>query len=194
MYIAQTTKDRIKQICKQKKINAKQMLNDCSLGVNAIQQITDTKGMASHSLAKIADYLDCSVDYLLGRTETIELTDLSEEFINATIKQFPDKFKEFILKDTIIQHHKEITKEYYFVRDIHYGQIMEIYEVAHKYDGNNIIDKQEYENLFEYFKLPLTNFGAGYIVTPKNYDKFLSVYNLYIKSFTSKIFISFRYN
>ena len=127
MYIAQTTKDRIKQICKQKKINAKQMLNDCSLGVNAIQQITDTKGMASHSLAKIADYLDCSVDYLLGRTETIELTDLSEEFINATIKQFPDKFKEFILKDTIIQHHKEITKEYYFVRDIHYGQIMEIY-------------------------------------------------------------------
>lgn len=59
MYIAQTTKDRIKQICKQKKINAKQMLNDCSLGVNAIQQITDTKGMASHSLAKIADYLDC---------------------------------------------------------------------------------------------------------------------------------------
>ena len=47
-----------------------QMLVDCSLGVNAIRQINDTKGMASFSLAKIADYLDCSVDYLLGRTDS----------------------------------------------------------------------------------------------------------------------------
>ena len=70
MYIAQTTKDRIKQICKD---NAKQMLSDCSLGANAIQQINDTKGMASFSLAKIADYLDCSVDYLLGRTDNPEI-------------------------------------------------------------------------------------------------------------------------
>ena len=46
-----------------------QMLIECSLGVNAIRQINDTKGMASFSLAKIADYLDCSVDYLLGRTD-----------------------------------------------------------------------------------------------------------------------------
>lgn len=194
MYTAQNLVNNIKHIAKEKNILIRDMLKDCGLSVNAINTISDKKGLSSFSLAKIADYLDCSVDYLLSRTETIELTDLSEEFINATIKQFPDKFKEFILKDMIIQHHKEITKEYYFVRDIHYGQIMEIYEVAHKYDGNNIIDKQEYENLFEYFKLPLTNFGAGYIVTPTNYDKFLSVYNLYIKSFTSKIFISFRYN
>lgn len=73
MYIAQTTKDRIKQICKDKKINVKQMLSDCSLGANAIQQINDTKGMASFSLARIADYLDCSVDYLLGRTDNPEI-------------------------------------------------------------------------------------------------------------------------
>ena len=45
------------------------MLTECSLGINAIRQINDTKGMASFSLAKIADYLDCSVDYLLGRTD-----------------------------------------------------------------------------------------------------------------------------
>ena len=69
MYNAQITKDRIKQLCKDKKINAKQMLIDCSLGANAIQQINDTKGMASFSIAKIADVLDCSVDYLLGRTD-----------------------------------------------------------------------------------------------------------------------------
>lgn len=78
MYIAQTTKNRIKQICKDKKLNAKQMLLDCSLGANAIQQINDTKGMASFSLAKIADYLDCSVDYLLGRTDNPEVNKWNE--------------------------------------------------------------------------------------------------------------------
>lgn len=69
MYIAQITKNRIKELCKEKKISMESMLTECSLGINAIRQINDTKGMASFSLAKIADYLDCSVDYLLGRTD-----------------------------------------------------------------------------------------------------------------------------
>lgn len=69
MYYAQITKDRIKSLCKIRKINMEDMLSSCNLGVNAIRQINDAKGMASFSLAKIADYLECSVDYLLGRTD-----------------------------------------------------------------------------------------------------------------------------
>lgn len=69
MYSAQTTKNRIKAICKSKKISMDEMLQACDLGVNAIRQINDTKGMASFSLAKIADYLNCSIDYLVGRTD-----------------------------------------------------------------------------------------------------------------------------
>ena len=45
------------------------ILKHYSLGVNAIRQINNKTGIASFSLAKIADYLDCSVDYLLGRTD-----------------------------------------------------------------------------------------------------------------------------
>ena len=73
MYNAQTTKDKIKHLCKSKKIPMENMLTECNLGVNAIRQINDTKGMASFSLAKIADYLGCSVDYLLGRTDNPEV-------------------------------------------------------------------------------------------------------------------------
>lgn len=73
MYDAQTTKDRIKSRCKQQKISIDVLLKACNLGVNAINQINDTKGMASFSLARIADYLDCSVDYLLGRTDKPEV-------------------------------------------------------------------------------------------------------------------------
>ncbi len=79
MYDAQTTKDRIKSLCKSKKINMEDMLVHCNLGVNAIRQINDTKGMASFSLAHIADYLDCSVDYLLGRTDIPEVNKGNEE-------------------------------------------------------------------------------------------------------------------
>ncbi len=73
MYNAQLTKDRIKSLCKKQKIVMEDMLISCNLGVNAIRQINDTKGMASFSLAHIADYLDCSVDYLLGRTDNPEI-------------------------------------------------------------------------------------------------------------------------
>lgn len=73
MYSAQITKDRIKHLSKSQKINMEDILSSCNLGVNAIRQINDTKGMASFSLAKIADYLDCSVDYLLGRTDNPEI-------------------------------------------------------------------------------------------------------------------------
>ena len=69
MQSAQLTKDRIKMLCKEKKIKMEDMLSDLSLGINAVRQINDSKGMASFSLAKIADYLDVSVDYLLGRTD-----------------------------------------------------------------------------------------------------------------------------
>lgn len=73
MYNADETKNRIKILCKSQKINMETLLAECDLGINAIRQINDKKGMASFSLARIADYLDCSVDYLLGRTDKPEV-------------------------------------------------------------------------------------------------------------------------
>ena len=69
MYKADTTRERIKSLCKEKSVKIETLLSSCDLGINAIRQINDKKGMSSFSLAKIADYLDCSVDYLLGRTD-----------------------------------------------------------------------------------------------------------------------------
>lgn len=89
MYSAQTTKNRIKAICKSKKISMDEMLQACDLGVNAIRQINDTKGMASFSLAKIADYLNCSIDYLVGRTDVPEVNsrELKEKKIDDLIER-----------------------------------------------------------------------------------------------------------
>lgn len=79
MYNAQEMTVRIKLIAKKKGISLKVMLPELNLGINALQHISE-KGIASFSLAKIADYLDCSVDYLLGRTNqpTINNLNISE--------------------------------------------------------------------------------------------------------------------
>ena len=72
MYNAQNLTEKIKKEAKNKNILIRDMLTECGLSINAISQITDKKGLSSFSLAAIADYLDVSVDYLLGRTENPE--------------------------------------------------------------------------------------------------------------------------
>lgn len=73
MYSAQTLVSNIKKQAKSKNVLIRDMLSDCGLNVNSLSQISDKKGLSSFSLAKIADYLDCSVDYLLGRTDKIDV-------------------------------------------------------------------------------------------------------------------------
>lgn len=43
------------------------MLADLNMGINTISELSKGKQLSYLSFAKIADYLDCSVDYLLGR-------------------------------------------------------------------------------------------------------------------------------
>lgn len=69
MYTAQNLAERIKTRSKERDVLIRDMLTACNLNINAISQITDKKGLSSFALARIADYLDCSVDYLLGRTD-----------------------------------------------------------------------------------------------------------------------------
>lgn len=85
MYNSQTTKKRIKELCKSNGINEETLLANCGLGINAIRQINDNKGMSSYSLARIADQLNCSVDYLLGRTDIKETPAEAEAKIKTII-------------------------------------------------------------------------------------------------------------
>lgn len=73
MYNAQELTKRIKSRAKQQNILIKDLLLACDLNINAISQISDKKGLSCFPLARIADHLDCSVDYLLGRTDNPEI-------------------------------------------------------------------------------------------------------------------------
>lgn len=64
---------RIKNYAKFRGVSVKTLLESCELGNNAMSHMLHGRAISAHSLARIADYLECSVDYLLGRTDIPEI-------------------------------------------------------------------------------------------------------------------------
>lgn len=73
LYETNNVAGRIKNLLSQRKIPVSQMLSDLEMGVNALYQFEKGRVMSCFAIARIADYLDCSVDYLLGRTDNPEV-------------------------------------------------------------------------------------------------------------------------
>lgn len=74
MYNAQQVAERIKGQAKFKNILIKNMLDECELNKNALSSMLSRGSwLQANNLARIADYLNCSVDYLLGRTDNPEV-------------------------------------------------------------------------------------------------------------------------
>ena len=64
----QLTADEIKKLAKQKNVSISKLLLDCGLNKNALYTMQNSGYYPRvEALIKIADYLECSVDYLLGR-------------------------------------------------------------------------------------------------------------------------------
>lgn len=68
MYISADIPERIKKLAKEQKKAVKTMLAELNMGPNTMSNFKTSMPKAD-TLARIADYLDCSVDYLLGRTD-----------------------------------------------------------------------------------------------------------------------------
>lgn len=74
MYISTDIAKRIKDLAKRKGVKINDMLAECKLSKNTLSSmLSGGSTPKSENLAKIADYLDCSVDYLLGRTDNSEV-------------------------------------------------------------------------------------------------------------------------
>lgn len=73
MYDSQQIANRIKSRSKQQGKSLGEVLSACGLGINTVSKISKGTDILTLNFAKIADYLDCSVDYLLGRTDNPEV-------------------------------------------------------------------------------------------------------------------------
>ena len=71
MNTAQEIANLIKEVAKANAISTTKMLEDCQLNKNTLSSMQSRGSMPkADNLAKIADYLDVSIDYLLGRTDS----------------------------------------------------------------------------------------------------------------------------
>lgn len=182
--------DRIKDLCKSKKITVKSMLESCDLSPNFIYDFTKKGQVPSvNKIETIADYLECSVDYLLGRSEIVEVIKLPARLYESIKSKYSlnlNSFKDFININDILQTPKPLMpgRKAYFVRDIHFDKIKEIYEKAAAYRNGDIIDRDEFFKMFEYFKFVLGDYNAsGYVLAKKDYPKLDEVYGYYTESF-----------
>lgn len=62
--------NKLKLLCKQRKLPIKSLLESANINRNFIYDLEHKEAApAADKLERIADQLDCSVDYLLGRTD-----------------------------------------------------------------------------------------------------------------------------
>lgn len=73
MYDSNKVAERIKELARCKGVSVRQVLLNAGLGFNTMANMKASMPKADN-LAKIADELGCSVDYLLGRTDNPEIT------------------------------------------------------------------------------------------------------------------------
>lgn len=59
--------ENIKIQAKARKIQLKDMFDELELGRNTLSNLRLGKKISADSLARIADYLDCSMDFLMGQ-------------------------------------------------------------------------------------------------------------------------------
>lgn len=81
MYYSNDIAKKIKILSKQKGIKLNDMFESIGLGRNTMANLKTSMPKADN-LAKIADYLNCSVDFLLGRTENPFLDDKTIMAVN----------------------------------------------------------------------------------------------------------------
>ena len=82
MYNPQITVIRIKELSDNNSLTLKQINETCGLNKNTINLSANSKtGLNAKALFDISDCLNCSVDYLLGRTDNPNIT--AKTYING---------------------------------------------------------------------------------------------------------------
>lgn len=95
--------ERIEQLCGERGINITQMCKEAGVPRSTLSdyKANRIKSIATDKLAKIADYFDVSVDYLLGKEKFYNETEDSDPLSQVSFALFGthDKIDEDILSD-----------------------------------------------------------------------------------------------
>lgn len=67
MYSSEILAQRIKAEARRQNLSQKELLSKCELGVNTLTKLSNGTDILAKNLVKIADVLNCSIDYLVDR-------------------------------------------------------------------------------------------------------------------------------
>ena len=90
MYNSNDIANKIKETAKAQGVSVKAMLSSTNLGVNTLQHMK-TSIPKSDTLALIADYLNVSVDYLLGREVQKNAPDIIRSAVINAVNCLPEE-------------------------------------------------------------------------------------------------------
>ncbi len=95
MNTSQETAQAIKEVAKERGTATGEMLAELGLNKNTLSSMTSRGSwLQADSLGRIADYLNCSTDYLLGRTtateQPVQFQTTKEQQILAAYKAHPE--------------------------------------------------------------------------------------------------------
>ena len=115
MYISSEVADRIKRLAKEQGVQLKQMLSDIGLAASTMANMRASM-LKADSLAKIADYLGTSVDYLLGRSDSAEKSSSVSEEDQQLLSSFhkldeKDQYKALGYIDSLLSAEKYLPKD-----------------------------------------------------------------------------------
>lgn len=125
MYEPANVAERINKLLKEKNLQQKDMLMESGLNKNTISSMLSRGSMVkADTLAKIADFLSCSVDYLLGRTENPEIYRYKKTSQNgekapcnipvvSSVKNFPISHEEAAIPDFHIVYNRSVAYTLY---------------------------------------------------------------------------------
>lgn len=90
MYESSNVAETIKKTALSRNIQIKTVLSALDLNKNTLSNMYKGSMLRSDNLARIADYLDCSVDYLLGRTDNpLSTTDATDDICGNLVSSDP---------------------------------------------------------------------------------------------------------
>lgn len=117
----------IKAMCKERCVSISKMLSECKIRKSLIYDLEKRDWTPSLEIAEqIADYLECSIDFLLGRSQKVKTDkvkvdskEISEEqLLIAAYQQLTDEgqravlnYAEMAAKNPIYQKYTDISKE-----------------------------------------------------------------------------------
>ncbi len=198
MYNLEIIEQRIVYIAKKLGLSKNKLLINAELGKGLFDTMKKGQVPSVEKIHKIADYLDISVDFILGRTETTRVVNIPDKIIDIITEEYNKNPKEFISDEFIKAPNKTMKNQVYSFYDYYYNDYINIFDEAYEYANENGIDmlkttgigsKKDYLemiNIHDDF-VPKMITGKYYSLTQDNYNIFLEVYKLYCKAYAEYV-------